>query len=232
MSGCPVKRFKLPDYFNRLFHEVEKPGSLLEAGSVAEKPILLDPTSVVSLATGPQDDPLFLASPDLSSVVSVTSIHGPLTPESQVDALSIIHPPSKQSQVQGQPTVTQSNKANSQALVSTEILELQPEFLLKSSEETLVSSPSVFNFSIPTEALEKKGNPPCALVSGEGAEWSVRLCGVELRNVAHHHVWGHHVRRAWRHHILSGKLLKTLYRILTQLVIRFCVIKSFWECML
>ena len=208
MSGCPVKRFKLPDYFNRLFHEVEKPCSLLEAGSVAEKPILLDPTSVVSLATGPQDDPLFLASPDLSSVVSVTSIHGPLTPESQVDALSIIHPPSKQSQVQGQPTVTQSNKANSQALVSAEILELQSEFLLKPSEETSVSSPSEFNFSKPTEALETEGNPSCALVSGEGAEGSVRLCGVQLWNVAHHHVWGHHVRRSWRHHILSGKMLK------------------------
>jgi hypothetical protein len=207
MSGCPVKRFKFPDYFNRLFHEVEKPCSLHEAGSEAEKPILLDPTSVVSLATSPQDDPLFLASPDLSSVASVTSIHGPLTPESQVDALSIIHPPSKQSQVQGQPTVTQSNKANSQALVPAEILELQSEFLLKPSEETLVSSPSEFNFSNRTEALEKKGNPPCALVSTEGTEGSVRLCGVQLRNVAHHPIWGHHVRRSWRHHILSGKML-------------------------
>ncbi len=178
MSGCPVKRFKLPDYFNRLFHEDEKPGSLHEPGAVADKPILLDPTSVVSMATSPQDDLLFLASPDLSSVASVTSIHRPLTPESQVDALSIIHPPSKQLQVQGQPTVTQSNKANSQALVSTEILELQSEFLLKPSEETLVSSPSEFNFSNHTEALAKKGNPPCALVSGEGAEGRVRLCGV------------------------------------------------------
>jgi hypothetical protein len=208
MSGWPVKRFKLPDYFNRLFHEVEKPGSLLEAGSVAEKPILLDPTSVVSLATSPQDDPLFLASPDLSSVSSVTSIHGPLTPESQVDALSIIHPPSsRQSQVQYQPTVTQSNKAKSQTLVTAEILDLQSEFLLTPSEETLVSSPSEFNFSNHTEALEKKENSPCALVS----TGSVRLCGIELRNVAHHPVWGHHVRRSWRHHILSGKMLKTLY---------------------
>jgi hypothetical protein len=204
MSGCLVKRFKLPDYFNRLFHEVEKPCSLHEAGSVAEKPILLDPTSVVSLATSPQDDPLFLASPDLSSVASVTSIHGPLTPESQVDALSIHPPSSRQSQVQGQPTVTQSDKANSQALVSAEILKLQSEFLLKPSEETLVSSPSEFNFSNHTEALEKKGNPPCALVS----TWSVRLCCVQLRNVAHHPDWGHHVRRSWRHHILSGKMLK------------------------
>ncbi len=210
MSGCPVKRFKLPDYFHRLFHEVEKPGSLLEAGSVAEeKPILLGPTSVVSLATSPQDDPLFLASPDLSSV---TSIHGPPTPESQVDALSIIHPPSsRQSQVQCQPSVTQSNKANCQALVSAEILDLQSGFLLIPSEETLVSSLSDFNFSNHTEALEKKGNPPCDLVSGEGAEGSVRLCGVQLRNVAHHPFWGHHVRRSWRHHILSGKMLKTLY---------------------
>jgi len=163
----PVTGFKFPANVNKLFRGAE-------AVPVAEKLILLDPSTVVFLAGNtPSLDISNISTQDPMHVPGPVSAGGKAfrrstTSSKSQNPLSLTHLLASQFQNPGRPTSLRSNFISEEALLSEKNLDFDDEMELEPSWEISGSPTSLFSceescFSMPSESSKKKkGNLPIA----------------------------------------------------------------------
>jgi hypothetical protein len=209
----PVTEFEYPVSVHNLYVASPWATKKDDVSCAAETPLLIDPSSVVSLAGD-----------TVSSELPTPSAYAPHPPNSSLilsqpctyaPPAQLMRPTVIQQAVTefvDKPTVIVQPPAVTkvESNVVPEIPELNQDVeIIQSWNDSLAEFfPSEFGLqeSNSNEALERKEGltkvfSPEKDVRSEGVS---RACEVRLGNVAHHPFWGHQVRRSWRHHILSG----------------------------
>ena len=210
MLVSPVTEFEYPVSVHNLYVASPWATKKEDVSCAAETPLLIDPSSVVSLAGD-----------TVSSDIQTPSAYAPHPPNSSLilpqpctyaPPAQLMRPTVIQQAVTefvDKPTVIVEPLAVTK--VESNVVQEIPEFnqdveIIQSWNDSLAEFfPSEFGLQEynSNEALERK-EVPFSPEKDARSEGMSRACEVRLGNVAHHPFWGHQVRRSWRHHILSG----------------------------